>query len=259
MQDIKDRLIVALDVDSIEKAKKYLDTLYPTVKMFKVGSQLFTACGKEAINMIGQGGAKVFLDLKFHDIPNTVYSAAASGTSRSVKIDPIPTGLGEAKSEDKIKESVCYPVFMMTLHTVGGLEMLKEAVRGATDKAAQLKIKKPYLIGVTVLTSEVAGKDSLKIVIERADLAKNAGLDGIVCSALEAPMIRKKFGKDFLIVTPGIRPQGYKADDQSRVATAKTAVDAGADFIVVGRPILEAKDPLLAAKEILAQIKKGRD
>jgi len=251
MQNIKDSLIVALDVDSVGKAREFLDKLYPIVKMFKVGSQLFTACGRQAVDMIGQSGAKVFLDLKFHDIPNTVYSAVASGTSSNVKIVPIPAGLDKVKSEGRIKEPVCYPIFMMTLHTIGGVEMLKAAVRGATDKAAQLKIKKPYLVGVTVLTSEFADKDTPKKVLERARSVKDAGLDGIVCAVSEAAMIRREFGEDFIIVTPGIRAKNAPRDDQARTATAKEAIEAGANYIVVGRPILEAKDPLKAVNDLL--------
>jgi orotidine-5'-phosphate decarboxylase len=251
MQNIKDRLIVALDVESTEDVRKLLDKLYPVVQMFKVGSQLFTACGRQAVDMIGQSGAKVFLDLKFHDIPNTVRSAVVSGTSSSVKIDPIPAGLDKVKSDGRIKESICYPVFMMTVHTVGGREMLKEAARGVIEKATQLKIKKPYLVGVTVLTSEVADKDTSKKVLERARSAKDAGLDGIVCAVSEAAMIRREFGEDFIIVTPGIRAKNAPKDDQARTATAKEAIEAGANYIVVGRSILEAEDPLKAVDDLL--------
>jgi len=225
MLDLKEKLIVALDVDTLEKAQNFVDLLLPKVKFFKVGSQLFTACGPEAVKMIGEKGAKVFLDLKFHDIPNTVYSAVASGTSRGA-------------------------VFMMTLHTLGGLEMLKAAVKGASDKAAELKIKKPYLIGVTVLTSESLDVATPEKVLERARLAKDSGLDGVVCAVSEAAMIRKEFGKKFIIVTPGIRPEKSSPDDQKRTSTASDAIKAGSDFLVVGRPILEAKDPLKMIENI---------
>ena len=251
MQDLKDKLIVALDVDSLDKAKHFVDILYHAVKIFKVGSQLFTACGLEAVKIVGERGARVFLDLKFYDIPNTVYSAVASGTSSGIVIHSIPSGLDEVKIEDRVKESITPPVFMMTLHTIGGIEMLKAAVRGAIDKAAQLKIKKPYLVGITVLTSEAADKDTPKRVLERTRLAKDAGLDGVVCAVSEAPMVREEFGKDFIIVTPGIRPKTAKADDQKRTATASEAIEAGADFLVVGRPILEAKDPLKALTDLI--------
>jgi orotidine-5'-phosphate decarboxylase len=247
MQNISDKLIVALDVDTLAEAEKFVNILYPTVKIFKVGSQLFTACGPGAVKMVGEKGGRVFLDLKFHDIPNTVYSATASGTSSCIAAYSIPSGLDEEKIEDHVTEHLCSPVFMMTLHTLGGLEMLKEGVRGAENKAAELRIKKPILVGVTVLTSETVTPEK---VLERAHLAKAAGLDGVVCAVSEASMIRKELGREFIIVTPGIRPKGAKTDDQKRVATAQEAIDAGADFIVVGRPILEAKEPLRAVQDL---------
>jgi orotidine-5'-phosphate decarboxylase len=154
-----------------------------------------------------------------------------------------------------IKISFSYPVFMMTLHTLGGEEMLKAAVRGASDKAAELKIPKPYLVGVTLLTSEVANETTLENVLERAHLAKKAGLDGVVCAVSEAAAVRKEFGKDFIIVTPGIRPGNAKAYDQKRVATIGQAIEAGSDFLVIGRPILEAKDPLSVLEEMIKELK----
>lgn len=224
------KLILALDVTSIEEARHFVDILYPAVKIFKVGSQLFTSCGPEAVKMVINKGAKVFLDLKFHDIPNTVFSAVSSGTS-----------LG---------------VFMITVHTAGGKEMLQAAVRAATEKAQELKIKKPYLVGVTVLTSASGEGNARDTVLKRAEFARDAGLDGVVCSAQEAGLVRNKAGKDFKIVTPGIRSANEPKDDQKRTATAKEAIEAGADFIVVGRPILKAQDPLKAAEEILKEINK---
>jgi len=218
------QLIVALDVDNLKEAKRLVDLLYPAVKIFKVGSQLFTACGVEAVKMINKKNAKVFLDLKYHDIPNTVKNAVSSAVE-----------LG---------------VFMLDVHTQGAEEMLKAAVRSATDKAQELNIKKPLIIGITVLTSVNNSQITEDNVLEAAILAKNSGLDGVVCSVYEAPRVRKELGQDFLIVTPGIRPQGHASDDQARIATAKDAVEAGADFIVVGRPIVKAKDPLSVAKEI---------
>lgn len=250
MSILKDKLIVALDVPTAEDAKRFVALLSPEVKFFKVGSQLFTACGPEVIRMIGEEGGRVFLDLKFHDIPNTVYSATASSASAGVYL--VPSGLNEQSAEEQVTKNMYYPVFMMTLHTLGGLEMLKAAVRGATDKAAELKIKKPYLVGVTVLTSESIDKNTSDgEVLRRAKLAKDAGLDGIVCAVPEVAIIRKEFGKEFIIVTPGIRSKGAEKDDQKRVATAQEAIEAGTDYIVVGRPILEAKDPLKVVRELL--------
>jgi orotidine-5'-phosphate decarboxylase len=230
-------LIVALDVDTLEKAKKLVERLCPTVKLFKIGSQLFTACGPKAVEMVAKRGGQIFLDLKFHDIPNTVKSAAAIATSLN----------SQAIGKDS-------PVFMVTVHTVGGKQMLEAAVRGARDKAEELKIKRPFVVGITVLTSDAPGANTAEMVLERAGWAKDAGLDGVVCSVLEAAAVRKAFGKDFIIVTPGIRPKGANAQDQKRVATATDAINAGATFIVVGRPILEAPDPLVIAKNLLSEL-----
>ncbi|RJO65561.1 MAG: orotidine-5'-phosphate decarboxylase [Candidatus Omnitrophota bacterium] len=224
MPAINDKLIVALDVDTLERAERFVDILYPQVKLFKVGSQLFTAHGPEAIKMIGAKGGRVFLDLKLHDIPNTVKNAVYTGTSQQA-------------------------VFMMTVHTEGGIEMMRYASEGAVKKAAELKIERPFIVGVTVLTSSAT---TLEEVVKRALTAKNAGLDGVVCSVHEAPAVRKNCGKDFILVTPGIRSQGEETADQKRVATAQDAIQAGANFIVVGRPILEANDPLAVAEELLS-------
>ncbi len=255
MQELKDKLIVALDVDTLERAERLVNTLYPTVKLFKVGSQLFTACGPAAVEMIGKKGARVFLDLKFYDIPRTVISAVASGTGLSCVLESISTI--SSNIEDKVKDSTQFPVFMMTVHIEGDIEMLKAAVRGAEEKAKEINILKPLIVGVTVLTSESGGENLKEIVLERAKKAKDAGLDGVVCAVQEASMIRREFGKDFVIVTPGIRPKGYKKDDQSRVATAQETIKAGADYIVIGRPIIESENPRKAAEEILGEIEES--
>ena len=144
---------------------------------------------------------------------------------------------------------------MMTVHSQGGKKMLEEAMRGARDKAEELKIDRPYIVGVTALTSEKS-EDINEIVLERAKIVKDAGLDGIVCSAREANIVRQACGGDFVIVTPGIRPKDSAPDDQSRVTTPQEAVEAGADFIVVGRPIIQSQDPLSAAKEILKDLEE---
>lgn len=229
------KLIVALDVDSLDKAELFVDILYPAVKFFKIGSQLFTACGPKAVEMVAQKGGQVFLDLKFHDIPNTVKSAAAAATSLIGKDSP---------------------VFMITVHTIGGKQMLEAAVCGARNKAEELKIKWPFIVGVTVLTSDNPGVNTTEMVLGRALRAKDAGLDGIVCSVWEAAVVREALGKDFLIVTPGIRPNEIDPGDQKRVATAAGALKAGANFIVVGRPILEAADPLRVVKNLLSGLQE---
>ena len=222
------QLIVALDVETLEEAERLVGLLYPTVKIFKVGSQLFTACGPGAVKVVGKKGAQVFLDLKFHDIPNTVAKAVAQTTQLSI--------------------------VMTTVHIKGGREMLEAAVRGATEKAAELKIKRPFIVGVTRLTSDKQEDNTEQEVLEAAKLAKDAGLDGVVCSVHEVRGVRKEYGNDFLIVTPGIRPKTYQRDDQSRVATAREAVQVGADFLVVGRPIIQAKDPLAVVQGMLEEI-----
>ena len=216
---MKDRLIVALDVDSLEQAESLVDLLYPVVNFFKVGSQLFTACGPEIVGVIQQKGARVFLDLKFHDIPNTV--------KKSVEIAA------------KLK------VDMLTVHLIGGREMLEAAVAIP---------QRPKIVGVTVLTSK-STEDAAGKVLDLAKLAKQSGLDGVVCSVHEAKRVRSECGDNFLIVTPGVRPKDYPSDDQSRVATPKQAIEAGADFIVVGRPIIQAEDPKEVANKILEEIR----
>ena len=225
----KPQLVVALDVDNLKEAERLVEALYPTVEIFKVGSQLFTSEGPKAVRMVGNKGAQVFLDLKFHDIPHTVYQSVSAGTTGAV---------------------------MMTVHILGGKKMLQEALRGAKEKAAALNIKKPFIIGVTRLTSDSNKNDTQIKVSKAAKLAKDAGLDGVVCSVFEALSVRKDCGDDFSIVTPGIRPQGFPSDDQVRFATPKEAAEAGADFIVVGRPVIKAKDPLGVAKEIIEEISK---
>jgi orotidine-5'-phosphate decarboxylase len=251
MQDISDKLIVALDVDTLEKVKHFVDVLCPKVKLFKVGSSLFPTYGLEAIRMIGAKGGQVFLDLKSLDIPNTVSMFISSGTGCSVDLVPCIVAPNNNLLEKTISNIVQYPVFMMTVHSLGGIDMLKAALQGATIRAGEIGRERPRIVGVTVLTSETADKDTPKKVLERARLVKDAGLDGVVCAVSEAEMIRKEFGEHFIIVTPGIRPKGTDLGDQKRVATAKDAIAAGANFIVVGRPILEAKDPLKAVEELI--------
>ena len=192
---------------------------------------------------------QVFLDLKFHDIPHTVFSAVASGTGLSCESGVIMTA--ESNIGKNISDNIRPAVFMMTVHTIGGKEMLKEAVRGATEKAAALKIRKPFIIGVTRLTSDQNNGNTQQEVLTAARLAKDSGLDGIVCSVHEAAEVRRECGNDFIIITPGIRLEGASADDQKRIATPQAAAKAGSNFLVIGRPILEAQDPLLATQKIL--------
>ena len=251
MLNIKDKLIVALDVDTVKDAERFVNMLVPLgIKLFKIGGQLFTAFGPEAVKMVGAKGGRVFLDLKFHDIPHTVFCATSSGTSCSY----VATTTSYPNLQGDIKESVQPPVFMMTVHIGGGEEMLKAAVEGAQSRATELNIKTPLIVGVTVLTSDKSSTNTQDEVLARARLAQKAGLDGIVCSVHEANAVRQACGNEFIIVTPGIRPKGAEANDQKRIATAKDAIFAGANYIVVGRPILEAADPLEAAKDIIKEM-----
>ncbi len=243
---LEDKLIVALDVDNLERAEYFVDILYPKVRLFKIGSQLFTACGPRAVELVAKKGAQVFLDLKWYDIPQTVISSVTSGTGLSCALASV-----QSPDSETIKQQTSLPVFMMTVHASGTKEMMRAAVFAAQQKAEALHKKRPYIVGVTVLTSTQPDAKTVGMVLERALLAKDAGLDGIVCSVHETAAVRDACGERFIIVNPGIRPKGANAGGQKRVATAKAAFQAGADYIVVGRPVLEAKNPLLALNGIL--------
>ena len=233
----KDKLIVALDVDSKLKAEKIVDLLKGEVRFFKIGLELFSSEGPGIVEAVRQRGCEVFLDLKFHDIPNTVSRAALSVMR-----------LG---------------AYMFNVHALGGYEMMQKAAEACKVEAERLKIQRPKILAVTILTSmdknslERAGiSDNIEEeVLRLAMLAVDAGLDGVVASPKEAQSIRMKLGQGFLIVTPGVRPLWAVSGDQKRVMTPKDAVASGADFIVVGRPVIEAPDPVFAAKEILKEIR----
>lgn len=230
-----EKLIVALDVADDKEAKALVRALKKDVSLFKVGLQLFTAAGPSIVKTIQKGDVhKVMLDLKFHDIPTTVAKAVMEATR-----------LG---------------VFMMTLHALGGKEMLERAAEAALDTAEKLSLARPRLIAITVPTSR---QDIAEVgitspvtdeVVRLARLAKEAGCDGVVCSPQEIAAVRGVCGSDFTVVVPGIRLGGEEADDQKRIDTPKTAIDAGADYIVVGRPILRAADPVQAVQKINAQL-----
>ena len=227
----KDRLIVALDVPSATQARQVVQTLGDTVSIYKVGKQLFTAEGPQFVRELVSSGRKVFLDLKFHDIPNTVAEAIRSAARLGVS--------------------------MVNVHASGGSKMMHAAVEAAAQSES-----KPLVLAVTVLTS-LSDSDlqdigfsgnALSQVMRLAALARNAGCGGVVASASEARELRREMGLDFVIVTPGVRAAGAPLDDQSRVLTAAEAIAAGADYVVVGRPILKADQPLAAASEITAEI-----
>ena len=228
----KDRLIVALDVDSKDRAQRLVCELGPHVGMFKVGKELFTAEGPDVVRSIVAGGGRVFLDLKFHDIPNTVAKAVGAAAQ-----------LG---------------AFFVTLHISGGRAMLEAAASAVPAEGTQL-------LGVTVLTShtdetlkETGALGTVKETVRRfAILARESGLDGVICSPQEISLIRETAGDDLLIVTPGIRPKGSAKGDQARVTTPIEARKLGCDYIVVGRPITEAASPRDAARAIVDELSRG--
>jgi orotidine-5'-phosphate decarboxylase len=235
-----DKLIIALDVDSVEQARELLRRLRGYAGMFKIGSQLFTAAGPEFVREVTRAGGRVFLDLKFHDIPNTVAGAC--------------------------RAAVRLGVSLLNVHAAGGAEMLRRAAEATADEAARASLPRPHLIAVTVLTSsdaatlrETGVADPLAAHVTRlARLAAECGLDGVVASPHEIALVRKAVARpNFLIVTPGVRPRSAGHDDQKRVMTPAEAVRAGADYLVVGRAILNAPDPLRAAEEIAAEMKEG--
>jgi orotidine-5'-phosphate decarboxylase len=230
------RILVALDVDSRAKALALADTLRGAVAGYKIGKQLFTAEGPDMVRALTARGDRVFLDLKFHDIPNTVAGAVSSA---------IGTG-----------------AWMVNVHASGGSAMMRAAAEAARATAGKMGAPRPLVIGVTVLTSmddaalaEVGSSRSVvDQVVHLATLAQRAGLDGIVASPQEIAAIRRACGPDFVIVTPGIRPVGQAGkDDQARTLTPKEAVAAGATYLVVGRPITGAADPRAAAEAIAAE------
>ena len=227
----KDRLIVALDVSSAAAARHIVHSIGEAAGTYKVGKQLFTAEGPQVVRDLVASGRKVFLDLKFHDIPNTVSGAVRSACELGVS--------------------------MLTVHASGGSKMLKAAAEAASQSVA-----KPLLLAVTVLTS-FADADlqeigvngtALSQVLLLGTLARKAGCGGLVASAKEAKELRRELGEDFAIVTPGVRPAGSAAGDQARVVTPADAIAAGSTYLVVGRPILEARDPAIAAADIISEI-----
>ncbi|MGI8812183.1 MAG: orotidine-5'-phosphate decarboxylase [Pyrinomonadaceae bacterium] len=230
----KDKLILALDVAGAAEAREIVAELGGAVGAFKIGLQLFTAAGPDLVRELTRKGHRIFLDLKFHDIPNTVAKASV--------------------------EAARLGVWMFNLHTLGGHEMMRQAADEVSETCGRENLAKPLIIGVTVLTSSDAGTLT-EIGIERsvedevlalARLAEEAGLDGVVASPIESHAVRRsKIGSAFLIVTPGVRPDSATNDDQKRVTTPGAALSGGSDYIVVGRPILRAKNRSAAASAIV--------
>ena len=233
LNSLKSPVIIALDVDNPKQAEMLVEELKNYVSIFKVGSQLFTSQGPDIINFIHNRGCKVFLDLKFHDIPNTVAQA-----------------VGNAVKND---------VFMLTVHASGGIEMMRSAYEAAQSQT--------ILLGVTVLTSidEKMLKNDLHIetsikeyVSHLAKMAKIAGLSGVVASSEEIKHIRQTCGEDFLIVTPGIRLRDSDKDDQKRTSSPAQAINKGADLIVIGRSVTKASSPRYAMEMLLTEINEQR-
>jgi len=227
----KDRLIVALDVPGATQAGQFVRAIGQGATTYKIGHQLFAAAGPQLVRDLVASGHKVFLDLKFHDIPNTVGSAVRSAAELGVS--------------------------MLTVHASGGSRMLRAAAEAAAQSATR-----PLVLAVTVLTSlsdsdlgEIGISGTvLSEVLRLGALARGAGCGGLVASAQEARELRHELGEGFAIVTPGVRPAGAAIGDQARVVTPRQAIAAGASYVVVGRPILEAPDPAQVAREILAEI-----
>jgi orotidine-5'-phosphate decarboxylase len=233
---MRNPIIAALDVPTPEQALQLAQAVAPVVGAFKIGSELFTAAGPDIVRRVRNAGAGVFLDLKFHDIPNTVAKAVAS----AVRLD----------------------VQMLTVHTSGGLEMMRAAEQSAQQTAAQSGRNAPLVLGVTVLTSfdantlsEIGCAANVGRQVDRlAQLAAQAGLRGLVCSPLEVVGLRQLLPEEFQLVTPGIRTGAEKADDQKRTLAPREALDAGASWLVIGRPIYAAPNPRAAAEQILASL-----
>jgi orotidine-5'-phosphate decarboxylase len=233
---MRNPIIAALDVPTADQALKLAQEIAPVVGAFKIGSELFTSAGPDIVRQIRATGAAVFLDLKFHDIPNTVAKAVAAATRLDVQ--------------------------MLTVHTSGGLEMMQAAEKSAQQTALQSGRNTPLVLGVTVLTShdghslsEIGCETNVGRQVERlVNLAVKAGLRGLVCSPLEIAGLRQILPEQVQLVTPGIRTGAEQADDQKRTLTPRQALDAGASWLVIGRPIYAVDNPRAAAEKILASL-----
>lgn len=231
--EARNKIIFALDVNGVAEIERYAKMLAGKVGMFKIGKELFTSCGLDAVKAVQNFGGQVFLDLKYHDIPNTVAKAMVEASRLGVQLT--------------------------NLHALGGREMMATAAQAVRKEFGD---NRPKLLAVTILTSSTAetlrevGVDYPvdQMVVRLAKLAQEAGMDGVVASPLEIGLIRQACGNDFLIVTPGVRPSFASADDQKRIMTPAEAVAAGADYLVIGRPIAKADDPVAAVELIVDEI-----
>lgn len=233
-----DRLIVALDVDTFDKMTALVEKLEDSISFYKVGMELYYGAGRKTVRYLRENGKKIFLDLKLHDIPNTVGHSVASVTRLGVNL--------------------------LTVHAQGGRAMMEAAARSAWITAEELGVERPKILAVTVLTSfddkgweEIGGQLPIQEhVLRLAKLAKESGVDGVVASPREASAIRELCGEDFLIVTPGIRPAFAQTDDQRRIATPAEALADGSTHLVIGRPITRAVDPKAAVRLILEEMRE---
>ena len=236
-EEIKKKLVLALDVEDIKEAKELVDTLSPYIGTFKVGLQLFCGYGLEIINYIKEKNSNFFLDVKLHDIPNTV----------------------EKASYNVIKNGANF----FNVHATGDIDMMRAAKKGALEACEKYNKKPPIILAVTMLTSisqEVLKNELLNdndvqsLVIQLAKNAKEAGLNGVVASAKELKAIKNELGDNFIVLTPGIRPSWSLADDQKRIATPKSAINDGADYIVLGRAVTKAQNKIEAIEKIYQEI-----
>jgi orotidine-5'-phosphate decarboxylase len=227
VENSKTDVVIALDTDDIDEAKRVIELTRERVGIYKVGSILFTRFGPEAVRVVKDREREVFLDLKFHDIPNTVRGA--------------------------VKAASAWGVYMLTVHASGGGPMMAAALEGAEQGSAASGGAKPRIIGVTVLTS-LAGEDALERVLELADSAAQAGIDGIVCSPREVKHVKQATEGRLMAVVPGVRLPEQQKDDQARVGTPGQAARDGADYIVVGRSVFGADDPQAALSRIFEEV-----
>jgi orotidine-5'-phosphate decarboxylase len=222
------KVILALDFDRLEQAKRMVEVTSDKVDMYKVGSILFTGYGQRVIDAVKESGKGIFLDLKFHDIPNTVKGA--------------------------VRAAAALGVGMLTVHASGGVDMMQAALEGAGEGAAVHGRRRPLVVGVTLLTSMAGEGDMTGRILDLAGKAAEAGIDGVVCSVLEVAEIKRAFGERLVAVVPGIRLSDQAADDQARVGTPAQAAARGADFIVVGRSVTKSKHPGDALARVLEEV-----
>lgn len=240
-KNIKEKIVLALDVDTLDEAKNLIMELKDYVGVFKVGLQMYTQNGNELIDFMKEQGLEFFLDVKLLDIPNTVAKA----------------------SENIVKRGASF----FNIHSLGGFEMMKQSVQSAKETAKNLGQKEPFILAVTVLTSisdEVLNNEleinqsASDYAIKLAKLAKKSGLDGVVASTWEARKIKEACGQDFKVLCPGIRPEWSLKNDQKRAATPVVAINEGADYLVIGRAVTSADDRIKAMQMIYDEIEKGK-